>query len=146
MDKILLLDIDGVLNTNSSRSKYGIDYINPYKVSLLNNLIGVSVVISSDWILDCWEMEVAGVASKLKAAGLKLPVIGGIDKSPILVGSFKGLRHHEVMGWVDSYPGVNWVAIDDCQIYHKQAVKTNPDIGLLPKHIRRIARLFKENS
>ncbi|WP_296864527.1 HAD domain-containing protein [uncultured Methanobrevibacter sp.] len=85
--KIVFLDIDGVLNHpdwydiihkkySSEEIKelpFNVFHIDPTCVNRLNKLIGCEIVISSSW--DYTEETVQG----LKNAGLKLPIIGGID-------------------------------------------------------------------
>ena len=73
--KILMLDIDGVLNGEDfyARTKGRSGDFDPEAIALLNQLepLGVEVVISSSW-------GESGVKA-LKEVGLKLPILGCTD-------------------------------------------------------------------
>jgi len=70
---IIFLDIDGVLASHKYLCS-GKGYIDPEKVSLLNQLEGAEIVISSSWGYDDGKTE-----ESLRKCGLKLPIIGYTD-------------------------------------------------------------------
>lgn len=144
---VLLLDIDGVLNTRGSRRRYGVDHVDPHRCAMLAPLInlGTVVVVSSDWAaLGNWH----DVYRPYLQDRLPLPVVGEIDKSSLRgapgVRGRLGVRHCEVMRWADAHPAANWAAVDDLLICHRRAVRVGMN-GLEPAHVARVRRILETN-
>jgi hypothetical protein len=118
MDKILFLDIDGVLNTyQEQKTKH--NYIDPIKISRLEKVIsatGAKIVISSNWRFAMNEIE------------KELPTI-----VPYIIG-ITGLaedRTTEITNWINEHDVENYVVLDDMYIHlPNNFIQTNEDVGL----------------
>lgn len=120
MNKIIFLDIDGVLNTVYSLNK-GVHLI-PEKARLVNalaNMTGADIVISSAWRYDpnlthmLWRVG-------LETSGLKTPYI-------------HGKRGIEIDSFMEDYPNTDYIIIDDedFDIHQKdRLVKTDTEKGI----------------
>lgn len=147
--KVLFLDIDGVLNSQSSAMALGgyphsfdgydlkrFDWVSVGLIRLLCGETKTSIVLSSSWRILHSVIEVAN--------GLDLPVI---DKTPVL----SGYRGTEIQDWLDRHPEVLHYAIvdDDSDMLSKQKkcfVKTNPLDGLQFKHYKRLKEILNDPS
>lgn len=116
-DKIIFLDIDGVLNTWSEQGKYK-DYIDPVKLQRVADIInatGAKVVISSNWRFD--------MDCVLKNLDLIKDSI--IDRT----GSGES-RLEEIHEWLENNPTNKWVALDDLFLDTPNLVMTNEATGI----------------
>jgi hypothetical protein len=110
MDKIIFLDIDGVLNSSRSVVAYGgypypngnwrkFDQIALKLIRIVCNRTGAKIVLSSTWRLHVDPVEFG--------EKLKLPII---DKTCQLFGSRRG---QEIQSWLDENKCDRYVIIDD---------------------------------
>ena len=115
-DKVIFLDVDGVLNSRAFLATYhraGIA-IDPTRLVLLRQIVeasGADIVLTSSWRLH-WDSNEAlcnETGKQMNAifaqAGLKI-----LDKTPDL--GF--VRYEEVVRWLEEHPQVkNFVVLDD---------------------------------
>jgi hypothetical protein len=134
-DKIIFLDIDGVLNTYKEQ---GIrkDYVDPVKVNRVKQIVdatGAQIVISSNWRFD---ME--PVFREL--AELKNSIIGRTG--------LEGNRIKEIEQWLDNNPTKNWIVIDDLFLFFPgRLIHTKEDVGITDADVSKaISILSKENT
>ncbi len=111
---VLFLDIDGVLNTERSRDRFGPSEIDPGRVALVDGVCartGVVLVISSDWRLPQNDGLEATVAA-LRRAGLRAEVVGG---TPLEVEARIGVtsREAEILAWLEQHPEARTFAVLD---------------------------------
>ena len=112
-NKVLFLDVDGVLNNESTNAvaPSGCTGVMDSKVKLLKEIIdetGAKVVLSSDWRLcDPRDVDYRYLVSKLKYKG-GISIYG---KTPDTSWSRRG---EEILMWLDDHPRVkSWVVLDD---------------------------------
>ena len=112
VDKIIFLDVDGVLNserTIRANNSSGYYYLDPVAVGLIRDLVdktGAKIVVSSTW-------RYAGdhVTTQLYVAGFHLMDFHNDSITPVLVN---GKRGDEVNSWLSEHPEVEtYVCIDD---------------------------------
>jgi hypothetical protein len=147
--RILFLDIDGVLNSERSCLAFGgyphsfaeaeIARFDPVALSMVRKLCAkaeCSIVLSSSWRT----MFTVGEA----ASALKLPIVAA---TPDYGSTFS--RADEIAGWLAANPGVTKYAIvDDMALdwpdstHGANFVQTNPDIGLTAANYRHLLRLL----
>jgi hypothetical protein len=138
--KILFLDIDGVLNSDSWFHKPwtyvdGDHPIDPTLVERVNEIIRGSdckVVISSAWRE---HFDLPDLISILKSKGLEAEVIGKTPRLPY--GIDRGI---EIQAWIDlqDEPPTHIVILDDYeQMAHLEPflVRTNPEVGVSNKDV-----------
>jgi hypothetical protein len=112
MMKVLMLDIDGVLNTWEGLSQYGIHYIDADRVSLLKAIVyatDAKIVLSSTWRIRKEDFDM--VKAVLLSHGMEI-----YDVTP---QTFGGHRGHEIGLWLEEKAclPVNKYAILDDDIY-----------------------------
>lgn len=93
---ILFLDVDGVLNTDSSRLEYGLDRIDPDKVGLIARIVAntdCKIVLSSFWRISNSDLKLVKIA--LRRAGVKL-----FAKTPVIADGFVP-RSVEIKYWLN---------------------------------------------
>ena len=153
MNKILFLDIDGVLNMYGASSRtfmkpYG-QHIEPHLVNRLNYILekveDLKIVISSSWRNDMKDLE-----NQMKKQGFKFwdIVIGKTihDKT--------GFRGFEILEWFVKNTAEKYLVIDDeiidicgdyCNVIPKKNVfKTDGNEGLLNKEALQIVEYFRD--
>jgi hypothetical protein len=153
-DKIIFLDIDGVLNTDTFlESKvvttgWGgrvipkpIDMIDPEKVEILNRIVaetGAVIVLSSSWRINPGAAETVDC---LLANGLEARVVGATPDRVQVTGRFSGYcqRWEEIAKWIDDnkFKG-NFVIFDDyedasCPEFESNFFLTDEQVGLTDK-------------
>lgn len=107
--KILFLDIDGVVNCETTAQRHrGAIGIDPYMAFLVARIVertGCKVVLSSSWrhFPDGCD-EVARQVVPLLDVTPKMPLFGGADQKE---------RGHEIKAWLDEHPEVTRYAILD---------------------------------
>lgn len=152
MDKVIFLDIDGVLNMYGVSSRtfmkpYG-QHIEPHLVCRLNYICeqvkDLKIVISSSW-----RMQMEDLQKQLEEQGFKYwdRVIG---KTP-----FIEWRGNEIQSWIDTnnFKG-KYLVIDDevndicgnyCDvIHHKNVLQTNSNEGMLNSDALFVVRFFND--
>ena len=119
MDRIIFLDVDGVLNytlwyfdDRNPGNLHGEEDVDPAcveRINFISDKMGAKVVVSSDWrIATNWQ-------NRLERAGVK----NIIDKTPITLWGAYGKTYHftrgeEIQMWLESHLAVkNYVIIDD---------------------------------
>jgi hypothetical protein len=109
----LFLDIDGVVNCNSTRQRHrgfiGIDPVLAAKVKRIIKTTGCRVVLSSMWRLD-----------EESRAEVKRKVCNFIDVTGISPGGFRGM---EVKTWLDEHKDLNidrYAILDDAQDFYAE--------------------------
>lgn len=147
MERILFLDLDGVLNTDDFRDMFG-ELMNPFLVENLGEVVrktDCKIVISSDWrhgslktITDT--MQCLAFADRPGAGTVDLIASSIIGITPDLDCGRVG----EILAWV-KFSDVeikNWVAVDDIELDLPDCnfVKTDSTIGMDSKVVEEIVR------
>ena len=156
--KYLFLDVDGVLNTPSSRSRCCGHYIgiDNAKVLLLKHIIeetGAEIVLHSTW-KEFWEKEAQRkwmqdefaiyLDKKLRAAGLV-----AIDKTPDYADGQYLSRGEGIVEYLNAREWGSFVILDDLQFDYDSCgltdyfVKTNEKVGLTAELAERAIGILK---
>ncbi len=153
--KVIFLDVDGVLNCNSTKQRIPYyDYlgIEDRFVELLADLVKntkARIVLSSSW-RDGWipdkygDQETHGIYLDYKLAQYKLEIY---DYTPVLNGWCRGM---EIKEWLEKHDDVtDYVIIDDeyfpdFKKYKVGAhvIRTSTKTGLTEKHIKRAEKVL----
>ena len=147
-DRIIFLDIDGVLNWASLRHRFGHDAIDPGCVNVLVNILKATkakIVVHSTWrighvFLDSFTdsfskfMAISGVSD----ANIKT-VIGSIIDTTLDLPGGKGV---EIREWIDSHDVKQFVVIDDDAITIDNFIKTSDKTGLTTSVANQIVGAF----
>lgn len=149
MDKLLFLDIDGVLNSTQSAHYYmrlkqqAYEEFCPIAVSNLNYIIDkipdLKIVISSSWRIG---KDFEHLKTVLHSLGVNVKPI--IDMTPIV---FSGDRGHEISMWleVNVRQGCKMVILDDDNDmgYLQDAlIQTDYQVGLSWIEVEKILKFF----
>lgn len=100
--KLIFLDVDGVLNTISERRMWGLDYVSPFRIELVNTICKVTdakIVLSSAWRKSEKDKDI------LKQNGLDW-----IAQTPI---TFGWTRAEEIASVIKEKHPAKFVIIDD---------------------------------
>jgi hypothetical protein len=129
--KVIFLDIDGVLNTNSEIGKHGPNYVDPVKVDRIRQIIsstGASVVISSNWRYDM---------------GSVYKVLDPIKESIIGRTGISSSRQEEINDWLEENQPDGWVAIDDLDLpFDNKMVLTDENVGITEADISKAIEIL----
>jgi hypothetical protein len=109
-EKILFIDVDGVLNTRSAQLELGTSALLPELVGLLATIVGqtnAGIVVSSTWRYRQCDMD--QLMTALAGAGIDGHVIG---KTPILD---LHARDAEIKQWLTENPTKRFAILDDDQ-------------------------------
>ena len=152
MNKIIFLDVDGVLNSNfwnDSHQKEISDgtLIDVEKIKLLSVLVkrtNAKIILHSGWKywfdqdLKPLRPEAENLVTLLKKEGL---LLGGItpDHSTEEIRrnkKFSLVKASEILAWLLEHEDVeNWIVIDDLDLHSRRIemhqIKTDPSIGLM---------------
>jgi hypothetical protein len=132
---LLFLDIDGVLNTDSFRERYGNDVVNP---NLVTNLISIvaavkcKIIISSDWRHGSMQT----IHNALRCSRFKLDPDNIVNTFIIdnIIGETLdfGSRKDEILECVNTYEPNFWIVLDDLELElpPEHFVHTDPNVGL----------------
>ena len=156
-ERIIFLDIDGVLNSNKylsdvvalchkeGRVQQPIDHLDPAAIELLNGVVaatGAVIVLSTTWrllfgIMECKEM--------LYKKGLVAKIRGMTPDLPRKHFSAPRARGDEIQAWLRSYDeDVDFVVVDDDNDagagHTHRFVKTRD--GLTQEHCRRMVEVL----
>lgn len=156
--RVLFLDVDGVLNTIASvvdpKSIVTLGWPGPLSQPLLVRLakvlqaVGALIVLSS-----AWRLQEAGIVALMR--GLEMV---GIDSRRAIVGSTPsfsgGRRAHEIAHWLDAHgPCASWAAVDDLDLWSEDptrmnghAVKTALSSGLRQSVAQELARILRDDA
>lgn len=149
LNRILFLDIDGVLNTDDFRDMFGSNVLNPFLVRNLGRVVfetECKIVISSDWRFGA--METIHQALRCKEF-VDQPQAGPIIDAVIDTIPDLGLtREQEILAWV-KVPMIdvgNWVAVDDMDLDlgDTHFVHTNSEAGLSEQKADELIRKLME--
>lgn len=136
-NKIIFLDIDGVLNNNRTRAKTpsGFVGIMDSKVRLLRDIVnatGAKIVLSSDWrLMEADDPDYMYLKKKLSKFDLEI-----YKETPDIDWRDRG---DEIATWLDVYGADAWVAIDDLfmlfdslppDVFADHVVITNGEYGI----------------
>ena len=145
MDKIIFLDVDGVLNSEyiNARSPEGHVGVMDSKVKLLSKLVeetNADVVISSDWRL-IKDADYQYLINKLRYKG-HIEIKG---ETPNLSWSHRGT---EIKSYLDDHPTDAWVVLDDIvfsdfEIVEGHLVLTDPEFGLTEADVEKAKRILE---
>ena len=98
-EKVIFLDVDGVLNTDSTVYRFGSDFIDPILVKMVAKIVqntGAVIVLSSSWRLDAKDTEL--VKNALAAEGLSI-----FSATPFHAAPSKWIpRNEEIIEWLCS--------------------------------------------
>lgn len=160
MNKIVLLDIDGVLNTDVWRyaveerhpdvrcwnPEIGLEMLDPVRVARVQSICdttGASIVIVSGWRR--WA-KAEDIASVLREKGLTAPVLGA-------VGGLKmsgDLRADATRDWLRQHPEVtHYAVVDDdwhlwCGLPKIEHHMVQPQDGIEDEHVEKAIRILNE--
>lgn len=145
MNKIIFLDVDGVLNSEytNARSPEGHVGVMDSKVKLLSKLVeetNADVVISSDWRL-IKDVDYQYLINKLRYKG-RIEIKG---ETPNLGWSHRGT---EIKSYLDDHPTDAWVVLDDIvfsdfKIVEGHLVLTDPEFGLTETDVEKAKRILE---
>jgi hypothetical protein len=139
--QILFLDIDGVLNRDSTKERCFVYEGGPHRymgvdrelAKLLTSWLDttkIKTVLSSTW------RQHRQMWDHLHEAG-----IHWIDTTPVL-----GNRGIEIEAWLSEHPGVQYAILDDSNAFmahqRPRIVQTNVHEGLTLKHINQLDKLM----
>ena len=135
--KVIFLDIDGVLNTNSDRE------ISSDKLKLLSELVsktGADVVLSSSWRYG-WNQL------KLNQPGTRIYRLKQLLKdNDIVIKDIIGLdltKSIQIKNYLNTNMISNYIVLDDEPIDTANLVKTNGDVGLTQSDCQKAYQLLK---
>ena len=156
--KVIFLDVDGVLNCNSTRERIdGIYFVEDSKIEILKEIIectDAKVVLSSTWRLGWARMQhelnyhdkhFEMLRDKLQEHGIQL-----LDRTPI---SNSGYRGEEIDEWLRCHTEVeSFVILDDNsdmkphlgRLVKTRWYATGAGGGLMRKHIRLAIELLNK--
>ena len=144
--KLLLLDIDGVLNTRLLRSRYGRDYVCPSRTARVDEICqrtGAKIVLSTSWVR-C--DGVVKTTAFLRGAGLKADIVGAIDYNIETTDAEQdaGLsdRVKRILAYLVGKDVVSYVALDDLYLVGVPLVHTTDTMGLLNEHVEKAVHLL----
>jgi hypothetical protein len=150
MEKILFLDIDGVLNDHAFCEVAQSCTIKPQCMGHLNQIIhstGCSIVLTSAWryIIHGGDMTLKGFEYMLRTHGLlsaERPLITGVTRKDRNLKELQDPRAVQVLDWVKEAEScgsrrIDWAILDDgdfgfsdCEICAGRFVRTNGTSGL----------------
>lgn len=135
--KVIFLDIDGVLNTNSDRE------ISDDKLKLLSELVsktGADVVLSSSWRYG-WNQP------KLNQPGTRIYRLKQLLKdNGIVIKDTIGLdltKHIQIKNYLNTNMISSYIVLDDEPIDIANLVQTNGDVGLTQFDCQKAYQLLK---
>ena len=134
--RIIFLDIDGVLNTNSDRE------ISSDKLKLLSELVfktGAEVVLSSSW-RNWWNHPKTNIPGSFITKWKKQFLDNNI--SIILTTELECPKNLSIEKFIIQHDVKNFVVLDDQNVFDKNLVQTNGDIGLTQSDCQKAFQLL----
>jgi hypothetical protein len=153
-DKILFLDIDGVLNNNAARAKRGCDFHSNIFASkplerermnfipeaieafryIINNVPNLRVVISSNWRYHVKPKHFFELFKLYDIHPYEIDMIDQDEEDTFFKRSFLIIKYLKF-----KEPHAHYIAVDDRQDLHHlefqpKVLFTNPDVGLTQDH------------
>jgi hypothetical protein len=148
-ERIVFLDVDGVLNTNWSNTGERFDpRILPSSATILQALLsrsGAKIVVSSSWrrVVNDGTMKLGGFTLMLKTHGVSAAnVIGALANRNPAVDHIED-RRHQMSLWRESMPDASFVALDDLPIPVPFLVRVDPTFGIGWPHVEEALRVFR---
>lgn len=156
---IVFLDIDGVLNTVSTKERSPMGYvgIQKDKVRILSTILSennAALVLTSTW-KRTWSLSFPEMSMDLDARYMVSRFADAnifICSKTVDDGDDRG---HGIKNWLDAHPHKGWIVLDDeifvdyrdCGIFpHLIRTSCYPGEGLKEKHIQTAARLFAKQA
>ena len=105
--KVLFLDIDGVLNTPRTAKLFGNQFINPFLVTLVAQIVtatGAKLILSSNWRIDEKEL----VEKALTVHDLQI-----FDCTPMIDLNEVHPRSKQIQHWLDGKEIERFAILDD---------------------------------
>lgn len=157
--KVILLDIDGVLNKDSTKERFeGLIFLEDEKIQLLKELIdqtGAEVVLSSTWRRGWYLKEHMPNLNESDLADIRLfeALENKLAEHGITLLSYTddfGLRGEEIDAWLKQWQGEPidaYVILDDMdgremRPHSRYLVQTSFWDGLLPKHVKKAVKIL----
>ena len=134
--RVIFLDIDGVLNTNSDRE------ISNDKLKLLSELVsktGADVVLSSSWRYGWNKPELNKPGTRIYGLKQLLKDNDIVIKETIGLDLTKSIQ---IKNYINTNMISNYVVLDDELIDTGNLVQTNGDIGLTHFDCQKVAQLL----
>lgn len=150
-EKIIFLDIDGVLNSRQSITNAGGQaryrtWPAPYHVKQLNKIIELTnakVVISSTWRIGKSLSELNHLFILADFKGILVDTTPILDKSDLNI-----IRGMEIQAWLDIHPDIRRFVIldDDSDMGHltPYLVQTTFEYGLTEDHVDKVVKILNE--
>lgn len=135
--KIIFLDIDGVLNTNSDRE------ISDDKLKLLSELVsktGADVVLSSSWRYGWNQPRLNQPGTRIYRLKQLLKNNGIVIKYTIGLDLTKSIQ---IKNYLNTNMISNYIVLDDEPIDTANLVQTNGDVGLTQFDCQKAYQLLK---
>lgn len=135
--KVIFLDIDGVLNTNSDRE------ISNDKLKLLSELVsktGADVVLSSSWRYGWNKPELNQPGTRIYRLKQLLKDNGIVIKDTIGLDLTKYIQ---IKNYLNTNMISNYVVLDDEPTDTANLVQTNGDVGLTQSDCQKASQLLK---
>jgi hypothetical protein len=157
--KIIFLDVDGVLNTTSTKEMFEeYTFVEDEKVQLLKQLVtrtGAKIVLSSSWRYGWWAEKIINPTSsdlssirlfealKKKLSEYGLELLDHTDET--------STRGQEIAWWLESWDGEpieSFVILDDMHLswllpHTSHVVSTSISEGLTQSHVDRAVNVLK---
>lgn len=151
MNKIIFLDIDGVLNysgckENAPSSALG---VSKEKIKLLKKIIdatGAKVVLSSTWRLDDGTKDYEYLIQRLREENVEI-----FGKTTDIYWSKRGL---EIEGWIENEDNIDgFVVLDDIEFsdFYRNKIKDHIviidyNVGLTEEDVERAIEILNEDT
>ena len=135
--KVIFLDIDGVLNTNSDRE------ISNDKLKLLSELVsktGADVVLSSSWRYGWNKPELNQPGTRIYGLKQLLKDNDIVIKETIGLDLIKSMQ---IKNYLNTNMISNYIVLDDEPIDTANLVQTNRDVGLTQSDCQKASQLLK---
>ena len=134
--KVIFLDIDGVLNTNSDRE------ISNDKLKLLSELVsktGANIVLSSSW-RNWWNNPKTNIPGSFITKWKKQFLDNNL--SITLTTELECPKNISIEKFIIQHDIKCFVVLDDQNVFDKNLVQTNVSIGLTQFDCQKAAQLF----
>ena len=146
MEKYILLDIDGVITSESHSRKcyreharenlYGMDWFDPECLAALRTIVettGAKIVVSSSWrelrikqLIRLWEL---------------IPMPGELaGTTPVWILS----KIEAIEQWIQQHPNKRYVILDDAELGLANQVRTDPHTGLSEEDAEKAIRILND--
>ncbi len=165
MQKVIFLDIDGVLNSNFWNEDHQKEisdgkYIDPEKVQLLAKLVkksGASIILHSGWRfwfgsnLKPLRSEAEYLVSLFSNEGISVSgMTPDLTTDEIRkTKKFSKVKADEILMWLKNRPDVySWVVLDDLELHNdkieKHQVRTDAEHGLMETDVEKALGILQD--